>query len=387
MNQLVGQLEVGDGVHVGVQAEVLVVAGEAGAQTVILIDHGGHAVEAEAVEVVLLLPELQVGQQEVEHLHPAVIEQLRAPGGMPAALSGQEVLVVGAVQLVQTLAGVRAGVGVHHVQQYEQVQLVGLVDEILQILRIAVPGGCGVEIRHLIAEGGVVGMLLNGHQLHRVVAQIGDALEVVVRKFTVGTDALALLTHADVGLVDHGRGQLALLVATVRPDEAARRRPDLAGKLLRFGILHHTADVGRDAVEGLLAAAHLNLHALLVLKGVRALQLNLPHAVLQAGERMGGSIPVVEIADQMHLVRAGQPLAIDPAVLGAAESVVHISIGEGGQIHLIAQKLSANVVVAAHAQLDVIVEGLQPGIDGQDLVLYLFCCSLHKAIHPRFIIS
>ena len=66
MNQLVGQLQIGQRVHIGVQAEVLAVVGEVFAQAMVLIDHRGHAVEAEAVEVVFLLPEFQIGQQEVE---------------------------------------------------------------------------------------------------------------------------------------------------------------------------------------------------------------------------------------------------------------------------------------------------------------------------------
>ena len=64
-------------------------------------------------------------------------------------------------------------------------------------------------------------------------------------------------------------------------------------------------------------------------QSVRALEAQLPHAALQAGEGVGCTVPVVEIADEMYLVRAGKPFAEYPAVLSAIEPVVHVSVGKG----------------------------------------------------------
>ena len=59
-NQLVGQLQVGDGFCMGVVGKIFVVGVEISAKAMVVIEHGGHAVEPEAVEMVLRHPELQV---------------------------------------------------------------------------------------------------------------------------------------------------------------------------------------------------------------------------------------------------------------------------------------------------------------------------------------
>jgi hypothetical protein len=42
------------------------------------VEHGGDAIEAEAVEVVLLQPPPQVGEQEALHLDQQAADELRA---------------------------------------------------------------------------------------------------------------------------------------------------------------------------------------------------------------------------------------------------------------------------------------------------------------------
>jgi hypothetical protein len=42
------------------------------------VEHGGDAIKAEAVEVVLLQPPPQVGQQEALHLDQQAVDELRA---------------------------------------------------------------------------------------------------------------------------------------------------------------------------------------------------------------------------------------------------------------------------------------------------------------------
>ena len=59
-DQGVGQLQIGDGLGVGVHGKVHPEIGKGGAQTVIVVEHTGDAVKTEAVEVILLQPELQV---------------------------------------------------------------------------------------------------------------------------------------------------------------------------------------------------------------------------------------------------------------------------------------------------------------------------------------
>ena len=167
------------------------------------------------------------------------------------------------------------------------------------------------------------------------------------------------------------RGQFALAVAAVRPAEGTVRRPDLAVKLVGFRVAHHAAYVGGDAVEPLAVFRHLHLDALAMHQRVLAGQDDLPVAVFQAGHGVAFAVPVVEIANQVHLVRAGRPLAVHPAVLRAGDAVVEVAVGKGGQIALVAQQSAACVCVALHAQGNIAVIRLQPWVDGQDLVLRL----------------
>ncbi len=60
VDQIVGQRQVGEGVLVDGIVEVAIVGGEGGAEAVMVVEHAGDAVEAEAVEVVLVQPEAQL---------------------------------------------------------------------------------------------------------------------------------------------------------------------------------------------------------------------------------------------------------------------------------------------------------------------------------------
>ena len=87
MDQLVGQLEIVQGLEIRVHIEVHVIVGKGAAQPMVVIDHAGHAVKAKTVEMVFRLPEFQVAQQEMQHLRPAVVEQFRTPGRMPSLIA------------------------------------------------------------------------------------------------------------------------------------------------------------------------------------------------------------------------------------------------------------------------------------------------------------
>ena len=86
VDQAVGQREVVQCVVVDPAVEEAVAAVEVDV-AVVVVDHRGHAVEAEAVEVVLVEPVLDVREQEVLHLAFAVVEELRVPVGLVARLA------------------------------------------------------------------------------------------------------------------------------------------------------------------------------------------------------------------------------------------------------------------------------------------------------------
>ena len=74
MNHLVGQRQIGVGVQVdAVLIEIRSVGVEADSETVVLIEHAGHAVEAKAIHAELIEPVAAVGKEEMEHLAQAIM--------------------------------------------------------------------------------------------------------------------------------------------------------------------------------------------------------------------------------------------------------------------------------------------------------------------------
>ena len=86
VRQFVGKHEVNGRVHIGVGAVVILIAGKRMANAVIKVQHRGHAVKAETVEVIFHHPVFDVGKQEVQHVGVAVIKHAAAPGLMEAFL-------------------------------------------------------------------------------------------------------------------------------------------------------------------------------------------------------------------------------------------------------------------------------------------------------------
>ena len=62
MYDLVGKGEVDQGVIIDILSEIVLVGGKYPLQTMVEIKHACHAVEAEAVEMVLVQPEAAIGK-------------------------------------------------------------------------------------------------------------------------------------------------------------------------------------------------------------------------------------------------------------------------------------------------------------------------------------
>ena len=63
-------------------------------------------------------------------------------------------------------------------------------------------------------------------------------------------------------------------------------------------------------------------------QGVVAGEVQLPVAVAQIGQRVGGLVPAVEFTLQIQLVGAGRPLPVVPAAIHVMEAKVHVSVGK-----------------------------------------------------------
>lgn len=186
MDDGVGEGEVGEGVLVHGRIEVHAVVGEVHAQTVMEVEHGGYAIEAEAVEAELVKPVAAVGEQEVEDVGLAVVEATGVPGVVPTPRTAVEVLEVGAVETRETVALILDGVGVDDVHDDRDAHAVGGVNQSLELLGRAEAGTGGEEAGDVVPEAPVVGVLHDAHELDRVVARLFNARKDVLAELRVG---------------------------------------------------------------------------------------------------------------------------------------------------------------------------------------------------------
>ena len=84
MDDAVRHLEISPRIVVDRAVEVHAVVRERVAKTVVPEEHRGNAVEAIAVETVLVEPEAAVREKEMENVGLAVVEAAAVPGAMPA---------------------------------------------------------------------------------------------------------------------------------------------------------------------------------------------------------------------------------------------------------------------------------------------------------------
>ena len=214
----------------------------------------------------------------------------------------------------------------HHVQQYPNAHGMRLVHQVFQFLRPSEPGGSGKEIAHLIAEGAVIGMFHNGHQLHSIIARLVDAGQDIIGKFPVGADLALFLRHAHVGFVD-----IQLVLAheiLIRPGKGLPVVHHLALEGDVLLVLHHPAGIQGDVLRAGQIGVHHGFDLAAVPQGVVAGEIQLPVAVAQIGQRVGGLVPAVEFALQIQLVGAGRPLPVVPAAIHVMEAKVHVSVGK-----------------------------------------------------------
>ena len=311
LDQRGGQLQISHGVQVHGRPEVRAQIPERLVAPV-EIQHGRHAVKAEPVKAELLQPPADIGQQELNHLVPPIVKAAGIPVRMMAALPGQEIHASGTVKIIQTFRLILHGMGMHHIQQHGDVQAVRLVNQVLQILRRAETGGRSEKGGNVIAEGAIIGMLLDGHQLDGIVAQFGNAGENFIRKLPVRMHALLFPAHAHMRLVNERHLYPGRVKAVVPPFIGVLRHPYLPGKIISGGVLHGPGDPrGNTVLPRAVRADHVHLHLLPVGQRVRR-QRYLPHAALIPHQRVALPVPAVEIPRQEQSAGGGRPFPVRP---------------------------------------------------------------------------
>ncbi|OAV68588.1 hypothetical protein Barb4_02032 [Bacteroidales bacterium Barb4] len=135
MYKLVRQRQVSNGILVLPLVEIIPVTAKRLTQPVTVIKHGSNPVETEAVELILLQPELAIGQQKMKHLILAVIKHQRIPCRMLPPAARMKVLRVRAVETSQPLPLVLHRMAVHNIHDNGNPHPVRLVNQLLQLFR------------------------------------------------------------------------------------------------------------------------------------------------------------------------------------------------------------------------------------------------------------
>ena len=112
--------------------------------------------------------------------------------------------MIAPIKHIQPIQRVLTRVAVHDVEEHNNVHRVGRVDELFQIFGRAVSRGGGEEVVDLVAEGGVVGVLHDGHQLDHVIAAVCNPGQRVPRELLVAGDFRLRTRDAHMGLIDTG---------------------------------------------------------------------------------------------------------------------------------------------------------------------------------------
>jgi len=174
-------------------------------------------------------------------------------------------------------------------------------------------------------------VLGDGHQLHGIVAVALDDGENLLGELAVGAHPFALLGHPHVGLVDEQTAHLRDVEAVALPVEGVGV-PELRRVVLRLVVLHHARGVGRDAVQPAVVAVDVDFVERAVRQPVAVhgrRQEDTPDAGRILAQPQLGALPVVEVAEEVDVVGAGQPFAEPPPVEVVVPLPAEIAVSVG----------------------------------------------------------
>ena len=162
----------------------------AGLARVVEVQHGGHSVHAQTVEVVFVEPEQRRRDQKAAHLMATVVEDRRIPFRMKSLARIGMLEQVGAIEVTEAMLVLRK-MRRHPVEQHPDAALVQVIDKGHELIGRAIARGRRKVAGGLVTPRSVERVLGDGHQLdvreahvERVVGQLPRQFN-VAQKFTV----------------------------------------------------------------------------------------------------------------------------------------------------------------------------------------------------------
>ena len=186
---------------------------------IVQVKHGRDRVNTDTVDVELVDPVHDVGDQEVADLGFTQVKDLGAPVRVLAA-AGVRIFKDAAAVKFGKAVGIRAEVGGNPVKDNADTCFMQGVDQVHEILGLAVSGGRRVVACDLIAPGAVERMLGNTHQLYVGKRNVLEVFDQSVRKLTVVIETVrgsVGMFHpgTDMALIDGQLGLVGILFGAV----------------------------------------------------------------------------------------------------------------------------------------------------------------------------
>ena len=152
---------------------------------VVAIEHRGHRIHTNAIDVELLEPEHQVGDEEITNLVAAVVEDQRSPflvfpdPGITVFIDVCAIKESQAVGILRKMAG-------DPVDDHADAFSVAAVYKCPEFIGRSVAAGGGVPTRYLIAPGSIEGVLRDRHHLDVGEAPLLHVGNQAIRQFGIG---------------------------------------------------------------------------------------------------------------------------------------------------------------------------------------------------------
>ena len=268
----------------------------------------------------------------MQHFVLTVVEAETIPCRVLAATTVMEILIAGTIKFTETLQFVLHRMAMHEVHDDMHSTTVGIIDEGFEFIGRSETAAGSKEIRYMVSEGSVIRVLLNGHNLHAVIAQLIDTRQHITTELLVRIHFLFLGTHADMALVDEQS-----FVAALSPPLWGGRVgfsilplilgfiPNLGREYLRLLVLHHAAHIRRDTLS--VTAVPLDEQFVHLAMSHRFLrQLRFPYAISDRLQTISlVLLPVVHVALDINRRSVRCPLTQHPSFWRMMQAKIEIS--------------------------------------------------------------
>ena len=250
----------------------------------------------------------------MQDLMLAIIKTERIPGRMFTPPTIMKILMPRSIKTTHTLKLILYRMRMNKIHYYRNASTMCSINQSLQFLRCAIARRRCKETRYMISERAIIRMLLNSHQLNRIISSINDTRQNINPKLIISTNATMFLRHTYMRFIDQRRHSLTFK-RIILPAVRLSMIPDLRIKYLGIMILHHTSRIHRDTFTTTALPMHLQLIQLTMLQRI-CRQIQFPHTLINPAQRkFRRLLPITKLTYQCDRFCIWRPLPKHPPIL------------------------------------------------------------------------